>query len=451
MADYTEPDYVDRRLRYFDGQFLREQDFIDEQRYHLDRERRLARTAHTPGVIEGLAVTPVPNAPKVTVAPGTTLDGHGRLLVRVETGDPVDLTDLVNRDDDVTVVVGLTYVEAESDAPQGGASPRWREAPKVTVFLEGAQDAPPPDVTPRLARVTLHPAGTAAVDADGVAPRSGLAVRGALSVAGPASFRGGVDGGASDDGSPSPVRARAGLQVTGVPAFDSSVRLDVTNGSADFGRANLVITGRFQDGNDGWTFGTAARNALVFARNAAEHGQAVGAVGDDEVSLQLEGNSRSLGILTRDRGNEPALLVAQDGTVQVGTDGQAGTLDVAGNLTVRGGAALARQGQWTAEVLRLGRLVRLQITIAPGSDSNVVVVNPGLPAIGLFQVVVPDGTAGQWFGRYTTYDPQQGVQGVTLVLTPGGTMIGDAAQTNPTGSFSSAVLVVELHRILGVG
>jgi len=53
MDDHTQPEYVDRRLRYFDGQFLREQDFIAEQQYHLDRERRLARVAHTAGVVEG--------------------------------------------------------------------------------------------------------------------------------------------------------------------------------------------------------------------------------------------------------------------------------------------------------------------------------------------------------------------------------------------------------------
>ena len=31
----------DSRVRYFDGQFLGSQDFIDEQRYHIDRLRRV--------------------------------------------------------------------------------------------------------------------------------------------------------------------------------------------------------------------------------------------------------------------------------------------------------------------------------------------------------------------------------------------------------------------------
>jgi hypothetical protein len=451
MADYTQPESVDRRLRYFDGQFLREQDFIDEQRYHLDRERRLARLAHSPGVVEGLAVTAVPNAPKVTVSAGTALDGHGRLLVRVDAGEPLDLTDRVNRDGDVAVVVALTYVEEEADAPQGGASPRWREVPDVTAFLEGATDAPPEDSSPRLARVLVQRDGTAVVDPDWAAASSGLAVRGALTVAGRASFPAGVDGGPAAEGGPAPVRAHAGLRVTGVPAFDSTVRLDVINGSADHGRANLVITGRFQEANDAWSFGTGARNSLVFARNAADSHQAVGALGEEQVSVQLEGNSRSLGVLTRDRGAEPAVIVEQTGAVRVGTDTARGTLGVVGDLAVRGGTALSRLGQWTTQVLRRGRLVRLQIAIAPGSLSNVVVVNPGLGNIGVFEVAIPDGTTGEWYGRYTTFDPQLSVQGETIVLAGGNPMIGDATRTNPNGAFGSTVLVLELHHIAGIG
>ena len=200
-----------------------------------------------------------------------------------------------------------------------------------------------------------------------------------------------------------------------------------------------------------WSFGTAARTSLVFARNAAESGQAVGGPGEEQASLQLEGNSRSLGVLTRDRGAEPAVVVAQDGTVQVGTAGQAGALDVTGDLTVGRSAALNRTGQWTSQILRRGRLVRLSITIGAGSNSNVVVVRHGLPALGFFEVVVPDGTAGQWFGRFTTYDPQSGTQGQTVTLLPGSPMMGDASLTNPNQNFNSAVLVLEVYRIAEVG
>src|SRR5262245_52660333 len=82
MPDYNQPEYVHKRLRYFHGQFLQDQDFIDEQKYHVDRQRRLGRLFHGPGVVEGLAVTALTTeGAAVRVAPGTALDSSGRLIV----------------------------------------------------------------------------------------------------------------------------------------------------------------------------------------------------------------------------------------------------------------------------------------------------------------------------------------------------------------------------------
>jgi hypothetical protein len=445
MADYTQPENVDRRLRYFDGQFLREQDFIDEQHYHLDRERRIARVAHTPGVVEGLTVTAVPNAPKVTVAPGTALDDSGRLLVRVDAGDPLDLTALVDRDGPVVVLVTMSYVEVEADAPQGGASPRWREVPDVAGFLEGDPALPPDGTAPRLARVTLHPDGTAEVDQTWAATRSGLAVRGALTVAGPASLPGGIDGGPSDDGGGGPVRVRGDLQVTRPSGFDGTVRLDLVNGATDFGRTNLVLTGRLQDGNDAWNFGTGARNSLVFSRNAAAHGQGVGAVGEEQVSVQLEGNSRSLGVLTADLGATPALVVTQSGAVGVRTDAPGAALDVAGELAVRGGAGFGDVGRWTAVIDQ--RTTQLQITIAPGSRRNLVVVRRPSGDAGVFVVYVPGETVGQWLTRYTAFDNSTGQFGSTRSMAEGYPLFGNVqALTMPPGSVPY-VLFLEVHHV----
>ena len=46
-----------KRLRYFNHQFLRVEDFQEEQDYHLRMRRRLNRVLHTWGVAEGLQVT----------------------------------------------------------------------------------------------------------------------------------------------------------------------------------------------------------------------------------------------------------------------------------------------------------------------------------------------------------------------------------------------------------
>src|SRR3954468_9379132 len=113
-----QPDYVDRRLRYFDGQFLHEQDFTDEQRYHIDRRRRLTRLVHTGGVLEGLEVSPVSNAPRIKISKGTAVDSHGRLLVRADDTEPVDLSDKVDKAEPVTVLIAVAHDEHEADAPQ---------------------------------------------------------------------------------------------------------------------------------------------------------------------------------------------------------------------------------------------------------------------------------------------------------------------------------------------
>ena len=64
----------DSRVRYFDGQFLGSQDFIDEQRYFLGKLRRHDEYLHGWGTVCGLAVTPHPQPPCrdrwVVVEPG---------------------------------------------------------------------------------------------------------------------------------------------------------------------------------------------------------------------------------------------------------------------------------------------------------------------------------------------------------------------------------------------
>jgi len=83
MAIYDQPKDADTRVRFFDGQYLVDQDFVDEQKYHLDRERRLARVLRITGIVDGLAVSSAqPN--KVTISPGTAIDADGRPLVLVK-------------------------------------------------------------------------------------------------------------------------------------------------------------------------------------------------------------------------------------------------------------------------------------------------------------------------------------------------------------------------------
>jgi hypothetical protein len=409
MADYRQPPYIDRRLRYFNGQFLKEQDFIDEQRYHLDRRRRLTRLLMTPGVLEGLDVTPVPNAPRVKVAQGTAVDAAGRLLVRSDDSVPIELGDKVNHDGPVTVIIAIAYDEVEADAPQGGGSPRWLEAPDVVAFLEGDQNAPAPDTHLHLARLTLDANGAVTIDPATPAGRAGLSVRGRLAVTGPATFSDGIAGAGA------PLRIDGDAQLRGPVDFDSSVRLLVTNGSNDFGRTNLVLSGRLQDSNDAWNFGSGGRNSIVFATNASASHQNVGAVGDEQQSIQLEGNSGSLGFLTRLRGSNPALVIRQDGNIGVGTPNPAVALDVAGDLSVSGGVTGGQVGRWTVA----GNLSYFDIHIAAGSDYNVICAqrNDGSP-ITVIRVFPAAGALDEWVGRFIGLAAGQTIQGEVGIMVP---------------------------------
>jgi hypothetical protein len=111
-TDYSQPSAVEKRVRFFDGQFLQDQDFVDEQKYHLDRERRHNRLLHLTGVAEGLAVASG-GANKVSVAPGTAIDGDGRQLVLAQPAT-VDLP-AEKFNDKQGIELYLTYEESAQD------------------------------------------------------------------------------------------------------------------------------------------------------------------------------------------------------------------------------------------------------------------------------------------------------------------------------------------------
>lgn len=123
------------------------------------------------------------------------------------------------------------------------------------------------------------------------------------------------------------------FQVKGKSAFDASTQFFLTNNATAFGRTHLVLTGRFEDGNDAWLFGTGARNAIVFSQNL---GGAVGDYGDEKFSLQLEGNSNSLGFLSKGQNSTPVLAMTQGGNVGIGLANPSDKLAVDGAISAYG-------------------------------------------------------------------------------------------------------------------
>lgn len=122
------------------------------------------------------------------------------------------------------------------------------------------------------------------------------------------------------------------LQVKGLSYWDASTTLFLTNNAVDYGRTSLILTGRFQNNNDGWSFGSAARNAIVFAQNASSSAVNVGSIGDEKYSLQLEGNSNSLGFMSKLNGNNPNLVITQTGNIGINTSTPNEKLSVNGKI-----------------------------------------------------------------------------------------------------------------------
>ena len=107
------------------------------------------------------------------------------------------------------------------------------------------------------------------------------------------------------------------------PNYDIPNRVYITNTSSDYGRTNLILTGRIQSGNDAWSFGSNARNSIVFAENAATSGNNIGATGTEQYSIQLNGvapsggTAYSLGFLSTTNGNTPVMAMQQNGSIAI--------------------------------------------------------------------------------------------------------------------------------------
>lgn len=81
MSDESlKPNYVEKRVRYFDGQYLKVEDFENEQQYHIDRQRRISQFLHVSGILEGLIVS-ISNKTKLIITRGAAVDDQGRQIL----------------------------------------------------------------------------------------------------------------------------------------------------------------------------------------------------------------------------------------------------------------------------------------------------------------------------------------------------------------------------------
>jgi hypothetical protein len=248
MADYVLPSVVEKRVRFFDGQFLQDQDFVDEQDYQLDREHRHNRLLHGPGVAEGLTVAAAA-ANQVTVAPGTAIDSDGNQLVLAQP-TTVDLpaADFNNKQG---VQIFISFLATATDQQTVGGSSdftRWLERPQLTALAPG--NAFSGTASPvLLASVALDNAGRVTVD-NTVRTYSGLLLPGPG--ADPAALR------ATSGGQ---LHLAGGLTVDGnlgVGTSTPGAKLQVVGGGGV--SVDLIVNGRLQsNNNDGGLWVTSDR------------------------------------------------------------------------------------------------------------------------------------------------------------------------------------------------
>lgn len=151
MPDET----ITKRMNYFDRQFLRASDFIAQQDYDTDRNRRLGRM-FTPGVIEGLEITGNVGGTTVNVSPGTALDPLGRQIVM----SIQRVLNLVGEAGEYDIY--CIYDERETDSRlEGGVegNTRIEESPEFIQLLT-SQNAEAPENGVRLAHLRLNASGS---------------------------------------------------------------------------------------------------------------------------------------------------------------------------------------------------------------------------------------------------------------------------------------------------
>ena len=226
------PDVV-KRLRYFDGQFLQAKDFIDEQEYQIDRQRRHNKYFHTSGIVHDLTVSV--DGSTATVNPGTAVDGEGQLIV-LESSRPINLADRP----DQTLFLVISYDETTSDEAQVGKKEdtRVHENPRVEAVPD-TPEAPPAATHIRLARILTDADGNIENKEDGVRVQAGVRIGDEVEVR---RLRFGRDVGAEPE-----LTAGAAGQVTLTGSLQTSGNIAVGGTLSGTLASNIVRTNTLAD------------------------------------------------------------------------------------------------------------------------------------------------------------------------------------------------------------
>ena len=150
------PDDINKRMNYFDRQFLRAADFKVEQEYHLHRHRLHNKLLHTPGVAtqNDLNVSGDSGQNTLTVAAGIAIDVDGREIVLLQ--QYKHSIDPQTQPGKYQLTVRLDEVESDPSSDPGvDGRTRIKEEP---IFELLAPNMVKPSML-RLAAIDVEPAG----------------------------------------------------------------------------------------------------------------------------------------------------------------------------------------------------------------------------------------------------------------------------------------------------
>jgi hypothetical protein len=152
---------INKRPRYFAGQYLLEDDFELEQDYSRDRLQRYTRSLHISGISDGLIASKPNDATlklAVDISAGTAIDPKGRQVVLLESRQ-VDLSkDLVEsvQLDNGFYILFISYDEQESDPQDGNTSTNRRILENPIFKLINFSTSPPNDDSIAITKLTIQ-------------------------------------------------------------------------------------------------------------------------------------------------------------------------------------------------------------------------------------------------------------------------------------------------------
>jgi hypothetical protein len=163
-------DDIATRVRYYERQFLRTQDFTDEQAYHLTMRRRHNIAHHRWGIVYGLEVKVDPDGRPV-VQPGMAIDGYGRELIVPDVRLIDEQAFNVKDSDELDVSLAYRQIVA-GEAPGARGCGDETQADRVQEYPQIRYDVPDPSFAdPRMPRGV--PPGDRAFDPSRTPPADG--------------------------------------------------------------------------------------------------------------------------------------------------------------------------------------------------------------------------------------------------------------------------------------